>query len=262
MSPNAVLLDGEHSALSREETIVAVETRGVKKVIENGGREGQGFRKQECNRKKVEFAPYDSRRSILQEVLSVLFGLMPLHLCVLGGGLRHRHGSAVEASVVEDYRVAMTEDVLSVFSDSVIITPYHHCGATMETLGVDLAQRNSALVALTTLSSWMKRLLRHYEELTSFYGMSIDVFFLPRDYHEWKESGNSACASEIGWFMVQRLMTEIAMYLSMNDFATTMDLVDQALFTLRRLDAIPLQLESIATSRQFPEVGASGRRET
>ena len=67
--------------------------------------------------------------------------------------------------------------------------------------------------------------------------------------------------SEIGWFMVQRLMTEIAMYLSMNNFATTMDLVDQVLFTLRQLDAIPLQLESIATSRQFPEVEASGQCE-
>ena len=61
--------------------------------------------------------------------------------------------------------------------------------------------------------------------------------------------------------MVKRIMTEIAVHSSMNDFVTTMDLVDQALFALRRLEAIPLQLESIAISRQFPEVGVSHQDE-
>ena len=136
----------------------------------------------------MEFTPYDSRRAILQELLSVLFGLMPLHLCMCIGRLSHRHGSAVESRVVEDYRVAMVDDVLSVFSDCTMITPYHHCKQRIVALGIDLAQRSSALMALTTLSSWMKRLLRHYEELTSFYGMNMDMFFLPRDYHEWKRS--------------------------------------------------------------------------
>lgn len=165
--------------------------------------------------------------------------------------------SSVNPEVVEDYAIANTENVLSVLNGGMEITSYHNCRSWREVLAADLARRGSVVFLLSALSTSIQSLLARYQELTSFFQMSVDAFFLPHDYAQWRERGRENEVSEIGWYLVQRYMAEIVMYLSTNDFAAAMDTIDQAFYTIRSIRSIPLQLEAIATTRQFPEVGAS-----
>ena len=171
------------------------------------------------------------------------------------------HVSEVSPEVVEDYTIANTENVLSVLNGGMEITPYHHCRRGKDVLASDLARRGNVVFLLSALSASIQSLVTRYQELTSFFQMSVDAFFLPHDYAQWRERGRKSKRSGIGWNVVQRCMAEIVMYLSTNDFAAAMDTIDQAFYTLCCIRSIPLQLEAIATARQFPEVGASERAE-
>ena len=125
--------------------------------------------------------------------------------------------------VVEDYAIANTENVLSVLNGGMEITSYHNCRGWREVLAADLARRGSVVFLLSALSTSIQSLLARYQELTSFFQMSVDAFFLPHDYAQWRERGRENEVSEIGWYLVQRYMAEIVMYLSTNDFAAAMD---------------------------------------
>lgn len=79
VSPLAVLIDNEDQAVSFDNMVFAVETRGVRTVVLRMVFDSQSLSKYECNRQKVEFHPSDCRRAALQEIVSTIFGIMPLH---------------------------------------------------------------------------------------------------------------------------------------------------------------------------------------
>ena len=49
-------------------------------------------------------------------------------------------------------------------------------------------------------------------------------------------------------------LNDIAIYLSMGDFGKAIDVIDRCFVDLRKIEAIPQNLGSIASVRQFPEV--------
>lgn len=49
-------------------------------------------------------------------------------------------------------------------------------------------------------------------------------------------------------------LNDIAIYLSMGDFGKAIDVIDRCFVNLRKIEAIPQNLDSIASVRQFPEV--------
>ena len=90
----------------------------------------------------------------------------------------------------------------------------------------------------------LTELLDQYEEATNYYEMQLTELYLPADYNRLKQRWRFALTS----------LNEIMIYLSMSDYGKALDLIDQALVNLRRLQLSPQNLEAIVSIRSFPEV--------
>ena len=62
--------------------------------------------------------------------------------------------------------------------------------------------------------------------------------------------------SQIGWRYAVKNLNEINLYISMNDYEKTLDMIDQGIVNLDRLSQIHMQLDGIQSLSVFPEVGA------
>ena len=58
----------------------------------------------------------------------------------------------------------------------------------------------------------------------------------------------------LGWKYAVKNLNEINLYISMNDYEKTLDMIDQGIVNLNRLSQIQMQLDGIQSLSVFPEV--------
>ena len=77
VSPSTVLIDNEDQAVSSDNIVFAVETRGIRTVVLRMEYYSRVHRNMSVIDRKLN--PSDCRRAALQEIVSTVFGILPLH---------------------------------------------------------------------------------------------------------------------------------------------------------------------------------------